>query len=67
VLRGLDLALHAIVCSPDGRQVVRAHATGPSSEPTEIGRRVADDLAAQGARGILEAARGADGPVQGSY
>lgn len=66
-IRGRELDLHAIVCSPDGSRVVRAHAAGSTESAASVGRRVADDLAAQGAREILDAARRTEGPVQGSY
>jgi hydroxymethylbilane synthase len=54
---GSDLAMHAIVLSPDGATVLRAQGRGPSSEAAEVGRRVAADLAAAGALDVLEAAR----------
>jgi hydroxymethylbilane synthase len=66
-IRGRLIDLQAIVCSPDGSRVVRAHAAGPTDAAARLGQRVADDLAAQGAGDILDAARRAEGPVQGSY
>lgn len=54
---GNNLDLHAIVLSPDGATVLRAHGRGPASDPADLGRRVAADLAAAGALDVLEAAR----------
>jgi hydroxymethylbilane synthase len=67
VLRGADLDLHAVVCSPDGSRAVKARATGPAADPSGLGRQVADQLASQGAVEILDNARHAQGPVEGSY
>lgn len=47
--------LLAIVAAPDGSQIIRAEAEGASAEAAEIGTRLATDLLARGARGILEA------------
>jgi hydroxymethylbilane synthase len=66
-LRGGELSLHGIVCSADGTRAVRAQAAGPADSAASLGRRVAEDLAAQGARDLLDAARRAEGPVEGSY
>jgi hydroxymethylbilane synthase len=66
-IRGSQLDLHAIVCSPDGSRVAKAQASGSTESAAAVGRQAADDLAAQGARDILDEARGAEGPVQGSY
>ena len=45
----------AIVAAPDGTQVIRAEAEGPSAEAVQIGGRLAADLLQRGARRILEA------------
>ncbi len=45
----------ATVAAPDGTQVIRASAEGPSTEAQQIGARVAADLLERGARQILEA------------
>lgn len=47
------LRLRALVASPDGREVARAEASGPCSQPEQLGNTVADALAARGAREIL--------------
>jgi hydroxymethylbilane synthase len=54
---GSDLDMRAIVLSPDGATVLRAHGRGPATHPEDLGRRVAADLAAAGALDVLEAAR----------
>jgi hydroxymethylbilane synthase len=67
LIKNQELHLRAAVCSPDGRRTVRAQASGPASDPIVLGRRIAEDLAKQGAAEILDAARRATGPVEGSY
>lgn len=52
-----SLAVHAVVAWPDGHEAVRATATGSAQEPDELGREVADRLAAGGAAEILSAVR----------
>ncbi len=47
--------LEAIVCTPDGRHLIRASGQAPVSEATALGVRVANDLLAKGARQIIEA------------
>lgn len=49
------LHLHGIVASPDGRDVVRRHVSGPAADPAGLGARLAEALAAGGAVGILRA------------
>ncbi|MGH9372666.1 MAG: hydroxymethylbilane synthase [Vicinamibacterales bacterium] len=67
VIREATLELQAIVCLPDGSRAVRARAAGPATAATTLGTRVADELASEGAVAILNAARNAQGPVEGSY
>jgi hydroxymethylbilane synthase len=50
---GDSLHLRALVASADGRRIVRAEATGAIGDPEDLGRRVADELRAQGAAEIL--------------
>jgi hydroxymethylbilane synthase len=52
-----DLELHAIVISPDGARSVRRTATGAAKHARDLGRRVADELLAAGAREILDEVR----------
>jgi hydroxymethylbilane synthase len=47
------LRLWGIVASPDGRRLVRADSTDPTSHPEELGRRVADLLLSRGADELL--------------
>jgi hydroxymethylbilane synthase len=49
-----ELAIDAVVCSPDGAQHVRQRATGPPEHARELGQRVAQLLNDSGAREILE-------------
>lgn len=49
-----ELAMDAVVCSPDGRNYVRQRATGPSDQPRELGQRLAQLLIDAGAGTILE-------------
>jgi hydroxymethylbilane synthase len=51
------LHMHALVASLDGAQIVRGAMSGPEAQPVELGKRLADDLAASGAREILDALR----------
>jgi hydroxymethylbilane synthase len=49
-----ELAIDAVVCSPDGAQYVRQRATAPPDQARELGARVAQLLIDSGAREILE-------------
>jgi len=62
-----ELELEAIVASIDGHRSVRRSARGTPANPQELGRRLADDLAQNGAASILEEARAAYRPIEGSY
>jgi hydroxymethylbilane synthase len=53
-----ELKLDGLVASLDGKQVLRASASGPSSTAMQIGRQVAEALLAQSAQAIIEQARG---------
>jgi hydroxymethylbilane synthase len=66
-LRDRTLELRAVVCHPDGSGAVHVQATGSPATPAELGRDVAARLASEGAMAILDAVRGAEGPVGGSY
>jgi hydroxymethylbilane synthase len=50
---GAELELGAFVASEDGRQILRGERRG--SDPEGLGRAVADDLAARGARALIGA------------
>jgi hydroxymethylbilane synthase len=64
---GRDLDMHAVVASVDGGRSIKRRATGPAAEPAALGRRLADDLVRGGALEILDAVRGVQKPVEGSY
>ncbi len=53
VSRG-TLQLDGAVLSPDGSRRLRDHADGLASSPTQLGRRLADRLRAQGAEELLK-------------
>ena len=57
VREGDDLVLHAIVSAPDGARSVRRTLRGSAADPAGLGRRVAAELAAAGAMGILNSLR----------
>src|SRR6185503_14382369 len=54
---GADMEVQAVVCSPDGGRVIRAHARGAASGAAALGERVAADLLREGAAEILNAVR----------
>lgn len=57
-LDGNQLRLRGVVLSGDGTVRLAAQHTGLSSDADAIGRKVADDLLAQGAAAIITASRG---------
>jgi hydroxymethylbilane synthase len=56
-INNAEMELQAIVCSPDGRRIVRARATGPAADPLALGDRVAGQLSREGAVEILDEVR----------
>jgi len=62
-----ELAMHAVVASPDGVRVIKRRERGPASDPVALGRRLAEELRRGGAMEVLEAVQRSEGPVQGSY
>jgi hydroxymethylbilane synthase len=54
---GEMLTLTGRVLQPDGSEKIEAELTGDPAEPTELGRRVAEALEAQGAAALVRAAR----------
>jgi hydroxymethylbilane synthase len=64
---GADLDMYGVVASLDGRRSVKQQARGPRSNATQLGTRLAAELAAAGATAILDEVRAAHGPVEGSY
>ena len=49
-----ELAMDAVVCSPDGSNYIRQRAAGPADQPRELGQRLAQLLIDAGAGTILE-------------
>jgi hydroxymethylbilane synthase len=56
-VNGADMEVQAVVCSPDGGRVIRAHAHGAASAAAALGERVAAQLVRDGAQEILNAVR----------
>jgi len=54
--QGGQLKLAAVVCSPDGRQVVRAEVVGNARAPASLAEQAAEQLFRQGAEVILRSA-----------
>jgi hydroxymethylbilane synthase len=52
-----ELYLRAAVCAPDGSDVLRQSLTGPTTEPEELGRRLAAILLDDGATELMGEAR----------
>ncbi|QGX40355.1 hydroxymethylbilane synthase [Permianibacter aggregans] len=52
-LDGNTLRLRGRVGSPDGKQLLKAEASGPADQPEQLGQQVADTLLLQGAGAIL--------------
>jgi hydroxymethylbilane synthase len=57
VNEGSDLAMQAIVTSPDGSRRIRRSARGPAAEAAALGRRLAGELADAGAMELLNSLR----------
>jgi hydroxymethylbilane synthase len=53
-LHGERLRLRGLVGDPDGSQVIRGEIEGAATEAEQLGRRLADELLARGARAILD-------------
>lgn len=54
VLEGDQLYLRGLVGEPDGSRVIRGETRGPAGHADELGRQLARDLLARGAREILD-------------
>jgi hydroxymethylbilane synthase len=52
---GSVLTLTGVVTSLDGATTLRASASGPAPDAERLGRTVADELLAKGARALLDA------------
>jgi hydroxymethylbilane synthase len=53
-LRGQHLRLRGLVGAPDGSRLIRGEVEGPAATAEQLGRALADDLLARGARAILD-------------
>ncbi|APR35350.1 hydroxymethylbilane synthase [Paraburkholderia sp. SOS3] len=63
------LHLHALVATPDGQRVLRAHGSSPAStleRAIELGREVASELESQGALEIVRSLGSADDSASGA-
>jgi hydroxymethylbilane synthase len=56
-VRGNDVHMEAIVVSPDGARRIRRAASGSTSDPDELGARLAGELARLGAVAIIDEVR----------
>ncbi len=56
-VNGGSIEMDAIVCSQDGRTVIRRRSRGPTGSPHLVGRRLADELVTAGASEILDQVR----------
>ena len=61
------IEMDAIVCSLDGRRIVRRHTRGPLGQPENVGKRLADELATGGAAEILDQVRHTGDRPDGAY
>ena len=61
-LRGGTVTLTGFVGAPDGRRTLRVTREAPATRADSLGREVAEELVAQGAREILDALR-AEAPI----
>lgn len=59
-LDGTLVHIRSIVVSPDGAQVIRKEAAGPAAEAARLGKKLGDELIADGGAKILEAVYGAE-------
>lgn len=51
---GMEIWLRGVVAAPDGSHVVRLSAGGPADDPIGVGRRLADELLAEGAATLMQ-------------
>lgn len=66
-LNGGGMEMEAVVCSLDGRSIIRRHARGSAAHPESLGKRLADELAAAGAADLLDEVRRATSRPDGAY
>lgn len=53
-----QLALHGVVVSPDGTEIIRANMTGAANDAEHLGRTLGEQLLADGGRAILDVVYG---------
>lgn len=51
---GLEVWLRGVVVAPDGSHLVRLSASGPVSDPDGVGLRLAQEMLAEGAAGLMQ-------------
>jgi hydroxymethylbilane synthase len=51
---GLEVWLRGVVAAPDGSHLVRLSASGEATDPTGVGRRLAEELLAEGAGNLMQ-------------
>ncbi len=51
---GMEIWLRGVVAAPDGSHVVRLSAGGPADDPIGVGRRLAEELLAEGAAALMQ-------------
>lgn len=59
-VNGPTMHLRAMIATPDGKRIASAEITGQANTPDDLGRRIADTLAGQGAHDILAACKAMD-------
>ena len=63
VVSGGTVTLRALVASVDGSRVIRGHESGPTGAAAAIGEALAEEMLAQGAAALVEAAAGQAAPL----
>ncbi|MDQ3484938.1 MAG: hydroxymethylbilane synthase [Actinomycetota bacterium] len=51
---GLEVWLRGVVVAPDGSHLIRLSASGPVSDPDGVGLRLAQEMLAEGAAGLMQ-------------
>ena len=58
-VQGESISLRAIIVSPDGTEIIRKHTRGVATDAAALGRKLGEQLLAEGGKQILEAVYGA--------
>ena len=64
-ISGDDMRVRGVVVAPDGTRIVRATASGPTSDAEAVGAKVAEELLRGGAGEILSDVQRAHAAVEG--